>query len=73
MAKTAFLSNMSHEIRTPMNAIIGLDSLALKSENLSKDERGSIQRVITAYRCIYRELLKTAKHLRQRGENDCEK
>lgn len=45
----------------------------LKSENLSKDERGSIQRVITAYRCIYRELLKTAKHLRQRGENDCEK
>lgn len=34
-AKTVFLSNMSHEIRTPMNAIIGLDSLALRDENLS--------------------------------------
>jgi two-component system sensor histidine kinase/response regulator len=31
-AKGDFLANMSHEIRTPMNAIIGLSSLALKSE-----------------------------------------
>jgi PAS domain S-box-containing protein len=31
-AKSAFLSNMSHEIRTPMNSIIGMTSLALKSQ-----------------------------------------
>ncbi|MBQ9708892.1 MAG: response regulator, partial [Firmicutes bacterium] len=38
-AKTSFLSNMSHEIRTPMNAIIGLNSLALKDDNLSDGTR----------------------------------
>jgi signal transduction histidine kinase/DNA-binding response OmpR family regulator len=38
-AKTAFLSNMSHEIRTPMNAIIGLDSLALRIEDLPAEAR----------------------------------
>ena len=31
-AKSNFLANMSHEIRTPMNAIIGMSSLALKTE-----------------------------------------
>ena len=45
MAKTAFLSNMSHEIRTPMNAIIGLDSLALKSENLSDETREYLEKI----------------------------
>ena len=38
-AKTVFLSNMSHEIRTPMNAIIGLDSLALRNENIPEETR----------------------------------
>jgi two-component system sensor histidine kinase/response regulator len=31
-AKSSFLANMSHEIRTPMNAVIGLATLALKTD-----------------------------------------
>ena len=38
-AKSSFLANMSHEIRTPMNAIIGLDTLALKKDNLEPEAR----------------------------------
>jgi len=44
-AKTAFLSNMSHEIRTPMNAIIGLDSLALRSEALPDETREYLEKI----------------------------
>jgi len=44
-AKTAFLSNMSHEIRTPMNAIIGLDSLALRNENLDPETREYLEKI----------------------------
>ena len=44
-AKTVFLSNMSHEIRTPMNAIIGLDSLALRKEDLSDDTREYLEKI----------------------------
>ncbi|MER1993865.1 MAG: response regulator, partial [Eubacteriales bacterium] len=44
-AKTAFLSNMSHEIRTPMNAIIGLNSLALRNENLPEETRGYLEKI----------------------------
>ena len=44
-AKTAFLSNMSHEIRTPMNAIIGLDSLALRSDTLDVETRGYLEMI----------------------------
>lgn len=45
MAKTAFLSSMSHEIRTPMNAIIGLDSLALRKNNLDSDTREYLEKI----------------------------
>ena len=44
-AKTSFLSNMSHEIRTPMNAIIGLDTLALKKDNLDEETRGYLEKI----------------------------
>lgn len=44
-AKTAFLSNMSHEIRTPMNAIIGLDSLALRKDNLDAETREYLEKI----------------------------
>ena len=45
IAKTAFLSNMSHEIRTPMNAIIGLDSLALKKDNLDDETHEYLEKI----------------------------
>ncbi len=44
-AKTSFLSNMSHEIRTPLNAIIGLDSMALRSENLEPRTREQLEKI----------------------------
>ena len=44
-AKTAFLSNMSHEIRTPMNAIIGLDSLALRNQELPSETREYLEKI----------------------------
>ncbi len=44
-AKTAFLSNMSHEIRTPMNAIIGLDSIALQSDEVTGQTREYLEKI----------------------------
>ena len=44
-AKTSFLSNMSHEIRTPMNAIIGLDSIALQSADLTPQTREYLEKI----------------------------
>ena len=35
-AKSEFLARMSHEIRTPMNAIIGMNNIALASDDLQK-------------------------------------
>ena len=35
-AKGDFLSRMSHEIRTPLNAIIGMNNIALSSDDLEK-------------------------------------
>ena len=44
-AKSQFLSQMSHEIRTPMNAIIGLDSIALRNEEISPRTRDELEKI----------------------------
>ena len=44
-AKTSFLSGMSHEIRTPLNAIIGLDTLALKKEDLDPETHDYLEKI----------------------------
>ena len=44
-AKTTFLSGMSHEIRTPINAIIGLDTLALKKNELDTETREYLEKI----------------------------
>ena len=44
-ARSAFLSAMSHEIRTPMNAIIGLDTLALKKDDLDDTTREHLEKI----------------------------
>lgn len=38
-AKSQFLANMSHEIRTPMNAIIGMNHLAMETEDINQQDR----------------------------------
>jgi signal transduction histidine kinase/CheY-like chemotaxis protein len=38
-AKSQFLANMSHEIRTPMNAIIGMNYLAIESQDEKQKNR----------------------------------
>jgi signal transduction histidine kinase/CheY-like chemotaxis protein len=37
-AKSEFLLDMSHEMRTPLNAIIGMTTIARKSENIERKE-----------------------------------
>ena len=45
ISKTTFLNSMSHEIRTPINAIIGLDTLALKNDNLDPYTKKSLEEI----------------------------
>lgn len=45
IAKTAFLSRMSHELRTPMNAIIGFNTLALNSKDISKQTNNYLKKI----------------------------
>ena len=49
-AKTSFLSSMSHEMRTPMNAIVGLDTIALKSSDLTTEMRDYLEKIGIAAR-----------------------
>jgi len=50
-AKSAFLANMSHEIRTPLNGVIGLVSLALKTD-LSASQRGYLTKAINSSKIL---------------------
>ena len=42
---TKLLSGMSHKLRTPLNAIIGLDTLAMKNENLDDNTREYLEKI----------------------------
>ncbi len=44
-AKTTFLSSISHEMRTPMNVILGLDTLALRNQNLQEETRRQLEKI----------------------------
>ncbi len=47
-AKSEFLSSMSHELRTPLNAVLGFSQLLANEENLTDEQRESVQDIFRA-------------------------
>jgi len=47
-AKSVFLANMSHEIRTPMNAILGFSELMQNDDDITPDQRESLDIIVSA-------------------------
>ncbi|MBK1880398.1 cache domain-containing protein, partial [Pelagicoccus mobilis] len=43
--KSVFLANMSHEIRTPMNAILGYSQLMQRDDQLTENQRDSLDTI----------------------------
>jgi len=44
-AKSVFISNMSHELRTPLNAIIGFSQYMVEYEDLSADQKDTVENI----------------------------
>ncbi len=51
-AEEEFIENISHEIRTPLNGIIGLTDLSLEQNDLSPDQRLSLEKVLYSSRFL---------------------
>jgi len=62
-AKSEFLSNMSHEIRTPMNAIIGMTSIGVSSDEITRKDYafGKIQEASTHLLGVINDVLDMSK------------
>lgn len=51
-ARSEFLARMSHEIRTPMNGVLGMANLLLETEELSAEQRNSVETIYESGRAL---------------------
>ncbi len=64
--RAAFLSSMSHDIRSPINAIIGLETLALKNEQMDGKTRNYLEKIGDSAR----KLLHVVDHIHKINQGD---